>query len=109
MVRSTQYLERVLGLLARPWCRGSLGQSSEHQLNHGNLDHRFTGLGEVLVVLAQTTVSAQPTEGPLDNPAPWQDMKTDSLIAPFHDFQDPLARGFDPLDQLTRIGTVGPN
>jgi hypothetical protein len=36
-------------------------------------------------------------------------MKTDSLIAPFDDFQDPLAGRRDPLDQLTRIGTIGPN
>jgi hypothetical protein len=86
-----------------------LGESSKHQLNHGNLDHRFTCISEVLVVPAQATVSTKPTEGPLNNPASWQHVKTDSFIAPSYDFQGPLAHLPDPLDQLARVGAIGPN
>jgi NADPH-dependent 2,4-dienoyl-CoA reductase/sulfur reductase-like enzyme len=63
------------GLLegVRKACSG--GQAAEHMLGRGDFDQRFGGLHLVLVVLAETTVSAQPCEGALDDPGQAGDLE----------------------------------
>src|SRR5262245_7797723 len=44
-------------------------QTMYHQPDHGDADHGFAGLRQVLIILRQAAVPAQPREGPLDYPA----------------------------------------
>ena len=47
-------------------------QTSKHQANHGDMNHRLTGRRQPLVVLAQPPAVAQPGERPLHDPPPGQ-------------------------------------
>jgi hypothetical protein len=47
------------------------GETTDHQLNHRQLDERFAASRRRLVVLAQPTPTPQPRDRPLDSPAEW--------------------------------------
>src|SRR5229473_1188329 len=49
-----------------------LGQASEHQTKHGEIDHRLTTAGLVFIVLAHAPVAADPGQRALYDPAAWQ-------------------------------------
>src|SRR5512135_3470314 len=48
------------------------GQASEHQTEHGEIDHGFTAARQVLVILAHAAVAADPGQRTLHHPAAWQ-------------------------------------
>src|SRR5215470_11013331 len=48
-------------------------ETIEEQAQAGQIDHRGTGRGHVLIVLAQTAGAPQPGKGALNDPASWQD------------------------------------
>ena len=52
------------------------GEPPDGELDAGESDESCKGLGEVLVVLGQASVSADPRKGPFDNPATRQDDKS---------------------------------
>src|SRR5271157_4403633 len=51
------------------------GQPAEHQLNHADLDLRFAGISQMLIVLAVNSAPTQPGKGPLYHPPPRQQLK----------------------------------
>ena len=77
-------------------------------MRRGEVHHRLAGTWMELMVFAEPTVFAEPSEGALDNPATREDFKADGVIAAAHDVQHPMAVGFDPVDQLTCIAAIGP-
>ena len=57
-----------------------LSQASEHQTQHGEVDHGLTAAGQVLIILAHAPIAADPGQGALDHPAAWQVTKA---LGPF--------------------------
>src|SRR5580692_1210743 len=90
----------------------SFRQSSHHQADHANPQHRFAMVDANLVVATQPPRFEKPTKGSFYNPAFGQHFKTfDAITAP-HDFQFQLAIGaklFDPSHQGSQIAAVGPD
>lgn len=89
-----------------------LGQSTGHQMDHRDLDHRFTAGRLLLVDLAEPPIPAQPTEGPLHHPATRQDHGPRRVVRPLDDLQGQAPGSecvADPLDQGPGIAAVGPD
>ena len=51
--------------------------------------------GSVFVILSETAASAEPSEGPLDNPSFGQNLEADRLIGSFDDLQLPGTERFN--------------
>jgi hypothetical protein len=87
------------------------GESAKHQTDHRNVNHGFTGLSQKLIVLGQSTLSAEPSEGSFHNPPSWKHMKT-FLIGSFDDLQIQrveLAQLENPLNEFSGISTICPD
>ena len=82
----------------------------DHQVGHGNEDHRLAALGQRFVVLRQSAVLAEPGKGALDDPSFGQhnelvqqgtldDLDKTSVPAtrPVHELPGIAAIGEDPL------------
>lgn len=52
------------------------GQAAEHETDHGESDEGGDGLGLALEVAGEPAVSAEPGEGPFDDPSLGQDAVT---------------------------------
>ena len=74
----------------------------------GQVDHGFTRDGGMFKVSTQTTIAAQPPEGPLDDPAARQDGKAFGVGRAAHDVQVP-PKLFAYLGDNMLIGTLCPN
>lgn len=44
------------------------GQASEHEAEHGEIDHGFTAARQVLVILAHAAIATNPGQRALNNP-----------------------------------------
>jgi hypothetical protein len=77
-----------------------------HQVDHCNANHRFTGFRERLVVFRQSTVFAEPREGPFNNPAFGQHFKAVRRSA-LHDLDGPAIPSDRPVDESAGITAVG--
>jgi hypothetical protein len=61
-----------------------------------------------LEILGQPPVAAEPGEGPLDYPMPWQDLKTLGLVLSLDDPERPLpAPGKYGLQLLAGVAVIG--
>ena len=80
----------------------------EHQVDHGQVNHGLTAVGQRLVVLAQPAVLAEPSERPLDNPTFWKDHKAMKVTA-FDDLHGTPYAPASPIDENPRIAPVGPD
>ncbi len=81
-------------------------------MDHRHIDHRFTGVREILVILAQPPVLVKPAERPLDDPPFWQDDEALDRIGAFDNVQADLALAAQqrhPGLQEAGIGTISPN
>ena len=78
-------------------------------MDHRHVNHCFAAFCQRLVVLAQTTIAAEPGKGSLDNPTLGQNLETGGIVAAFDDLQDPVAQFSGPLDQLAGIPPIGPD
>lgn len=78
-------------------------------MGHGQVNHCFAAFRECLVVLAQTTITTEPSKGSLDDPALGQNLKAGRIGAAFDDLQDPVAQLAGPVDQSARVAPIGPN
>jgi hypothetical protein len=79
-----------------------------HQVDHGNLNHRFTALRQRLVVFTQPTISAQPAERSLHDPSLRQ-YDERAHIRSFHDLDHAAKRLFRPRHELAGIAAVRPD
>ena len=83
-------------------------ETSEHEANHGEIDHRFAREGMPFVVTTKSAIASQPAEGPLHDPASRQYLEGVKFGA-LHDFDraaPPLARA---LPQRSGIAAIGPD
>lgn len=77
-----------------------------HQVDHSNDDHRFTALGQCLVVFGQSTVLAQPRKGALDNPS-FRQHDEPARRRTFDDLDETPVPPACPIDEPTGIASVG--
>ena len=77
-----------------------------HQVDHSDLDHAFTALGQRLVVFGQSAVLAEPREGAFDDPSLRQHDESVQFrtFDDFHGAEEPAA---GPVHKLSRIAAVG--
>ena len=80
----------------------------EHQIDHGHVDEVLAGLGEEFVVLAQTPISAQPSERALDDPTFGQNREALAGVGALDDLKLAVGKLLDPLLQLAAVGAVAP-
>ena len=81
----------------------------EHELDHCDTYHGFASVGEILVVFAEASVAAQPTERSFHDPAMGEDMESLQVIGSANDLEDPATDVGNPSDQLAGIPAIGPD
>jgi hypothetical protein len=92
--------------------RHGASEATNHQVNHRDADHRFTGLWQQLIILAQPPVAIEPPQRPLDNPPLGAHLKALGTGGPLDDVQAhaPLhPQRLHPGHPLASIGLIGPN
>jgi len=87
-------------------------QTTNHQVDHHDLDDRFTGLWQQLIVLAQPPVPIEPAQRALHDPAFGAHHEALGNSRSLNDGQShgPMCpQRLDPGDQLAGIGLIGPD
>ena len=84
-------------------------QAMQHDVNHRNADHGFATVGQGLVVLAESTILAEPAEGSLNDPPSRQEDESLLLDGPLDDIEDPVAELRRPIDEGAGVASIGPN
>jgi hypothetical protein len=96
----------------RACSKSTLGEAAKHEADHGDVNHRLAGVGEVLVVFAQPALAPEPAKGALDDPSTWQHLEAFDVVGALHDLHVDwvsFAERADPGDQLASVATVCPN
>ena len=83
-------------------------EAVEYQIDHREVDEVFSGLGEVLIVFAESAVTIEPGECPLDDPALGQHFEAFGRVTAADNFERPAGELFDPLLQFPAVAAVGP-
>jgi hypothetical protein len=102
--------------------RGLTCEAPQHEPAHGHVDHRFTAPWEVLILLTQAAIAADPGDRPFHHPPAGQDREAGAGrrfdIASdqhpprgwLHELQGPPpGRGQPYAQRVTAAGHVGPN
>jgi len=84
-------------------------ESVKHEVDHGELDHRYAALRIGLVVFAQPPISAEPGERAFDDPAFGQHHEPLHVVATFDDFDVSAKTLGDPRERFAAEPTVGPD
>jgi hypothetical protein len=75
-----------MGLLAE---MTDSSQSTQHDMDHGQIDESFTGFGQFFIIFTQPPIIVQPTEGAFDNPTSGQYVKSLQITVAFDNFPQP--------------------
>lgn len=78
-------------------------------MGHGEVEHRFTGVDGILVILAQATIFVEPAERAFDNPAFGDDAEPRAVIRSFHNREREVVVAAHPMDEFPGVATVGPD
>jgi hypothetical protein len=83
-------------------------KASEHEANHGQIDHGLPGLSLPFVVAVEPARTSQPAKGAFHNPAPRQDLEGMQLgtFDYLYRAAPPVLR---PVQQGSGVATVGPD
>src|SRR5690242_18334647 len=80
----------------------------QHQPNRCEVEHQLRRLDTIFVILAEPTVSTQPSEAPLHNPSQPGDLE--GTLPPFDDLQFPTITPHKFASQLTAfMPSIGNN
>lgn len=91
-------------------CQAS--QATHHQMDHGDPDHGGTRLGDIRIILRSAAVPTTPGEGPLHDPACWQQEDALDPVGALDHLQADFAPGPslpDPGDERPRLRLIGPD
>lgn len=80
-----------------------------HQIRHGQIDHRFAGFGQCFIVFTQASVFPKPRKGSLHHPSARQHHKPMEIVVAFDDLQNPMSEFLNPLDEFPGISTICPD
>ena len=83
-------------------------ETSKHEANHGEVNHRLASSGLPFVVATESAITAQPTEGPLHDPASWQYLVGVKFGA-LHDFDCAAPQFARALQQCSGVASIGPD
>src|SRR5204862_2085409 len=82
--------------------------SPDEQLHGGDVNPGFGAGDRSLEILGQAAVSIEPSEGSLDDPSPWQELKSGRVSGAFDNLDGPLAEFGEGVTQIGAvIDTVG--
>lgn len=81
----------------------------QQQVNHGQVNHGFAAGRQDFVIFTHTSVTPQPREGPLTDPAPRQYLEPLGRVTTLNNLQHPVALFLSPLDQFARVSAIGPD
>ena len=84
------------------------GKTTKHQMNHGNLNHRFAIFGQFFVVFAHAATAAEPRKCAFNDPSPWKYIESLLFVA-LDNLQGPLKKVRQPADQLAGVTAVSPD
>ena len=86
-----------------------MGQTSDHQVDHRDIDKGFADSRQAFVVFSQAALAVQPSVCMLDDPAFGQHLKADLICKFFDDLQRPAEGVLDPLDVFAPISDTSAN
>ena len=89
-------------------CQGG-SEPFEHWMSHSYINPGFRTFRGVFVVLAEPSVSAQPSQGALHNPPTVRHLEARAVLGPLDHLNQPAPQGGSPMHELSGIGAVGPN
>lgn len=78
-------------------------------MDHRDVNPRFAGYRQFLVVFAQPSAAAQPSEGALHNPSSRQYLKGMAVFGTLDYLQDPPTDELCPFDQRPSISSISPD
>jgi hypothetical protein len=73
------------------------------------LNNGLAVLRQHFIILAQPSVSPEPSERPLHHPSAGENRESPDIVISFNDFKGPSVGLFDPGNQLPSISTVRPD
>src|SRR5438132_10899962 len=83
-------------------------ESPDEELYRGDVNPRLSARNRRLEILRQAAVAIEPSQGPIDDPAPRQQLKADSVSGAFDDLDGPLAEFGESFGQVGAVvDTVG--
>ena len=77
-----------------------------HPIGHGDEDHGLAVWGQTFVVLGESSVFAQPSEGAFDDPSFRQDDEPADGVA-FDDLDEPPVPSANPVHELSGVSAIG--
>ncbi len=86
----------------------SFAETSKHEANHGEIDHRLAGGGLPFVIATESAIPTQPTESPLHDPASGQSFEGVKFGA-LHDFDGAAPQLARARQQRSGVATIGPD
>ena len=81
----------------------------EHQIDHGDQDHALAAGWEHLVVLAHSSVTADPGKGAFHAPSLGQHDEANGVAASLDNVQYPPAEGLGPSNEFACVTSVRPD
>ncbi len=84
-------------------------QPPEHEMDHGEVDHRLADPRPLLVVLRESPIPPEPSKCPLDHPSARQHREADRIRRPLDDLDRPTPRQFNQLRDLPAIAAIRPD
>jgi hypothetical protein len=87
----------------------SRAQPLEHDLNRGDVHHRFADFAQVLIILAQASIAGVPSQRSLHDPAPRLDDESLLIRVLPHDLQIDLEELMDESDEVSAIRVIRPD
>ena len=81
----------------------------EHDLNRGDVHHRFADFAQVLIILAQASSAGIPSQRSLHDPAPRLDDESLLSRVLLHDLQIDLEEVTNERDELSPIRVIRPD
>ena len=84
-----------------------MGETVEHEADHGDRDHRLGHLGQLLVVLGEAAPSSEPAERPLDHPPARENGEAGGARDAPHDDQRQAEEEAGEQDGHTIVDAVG--
>ena len=92
---------RVLKFAALRFCK-----TAKHQIDHGEMNERFAGTSQNLVVFGKSSVAIDPSEGSLDNPTTWQQLESFDIIGAQDDIENEVKVQRDPIEEFSAITAI---
>src|SRR5271166_1174601 len=93
---------------SEPVCE-CLSEPSHHKVDHGDFDPSLARAWTDLVVPSEATVVAQPCEGSLHDPTPWQNGTANLSLWLANDIEHKLSRLLRPFDKSTGVYSIRPH